>query len=171
MGLLDNILGNQQTQQELQGYVQRYKQGSPSEGYSDQEVAQRYQQIAPQLPAQDFQRAAEQAFNNMPPDQRQQFGQSVEQQLQARGASTPGFNQGQTNAQQYQDPGYLAQQTAQLHQQQPQLLSQLFGGDGGGSGGALLSNPAVKSALAGIAANAISNAMGGGRGNELRSLF
>lgn len=167
MGLLDNLLGNQQVQQELQSYVQRYQQGSPNEGYSDQEVAQRYQQVAPQLPAQDFQRAAEQAFNNMPPDQRQQFGQYVAQQLQARGASVPGFTHGESNAQQYQDSGYLAQQTAQVHQQQPQLLGQLVGGDGGG----LMGNPAVKAALAGIAANAVSNAMGAGRGNEVRSLF
>jgi hypothetical protein len=145
MGLLDSLIGSPQAQQEMQNYVQRYQQGAPHEGYSDQEVLQRYQQVAPQLPAQDFQKAAEQSFNNMPPDQRAQFGQYVAQQLQAQG------NQAQPNPQQYQNAGYLAQQTTQLQQQQPDLLS------------SVVSNPAVKAALAGIAANAISNAIGGRR--------
>jgi hypothetical protein len=173
MGLLDGLLSNPQAQQELQSYVQRYQQGPPHEGYSDQEVLQRYQQVAPQLPAQDFQKAAEQAFNNMPPEQRTQFGQYVQQQLQAQGVSTQGF--GQSGAQKYQDAGYLAQQTTQLHQQQPGLLGQLLGGGGnsggGGGGGGLLANPAAKAALAGIAAMAISNAMGGRTGSPLGSIL
>jgi hypothetical protein len=170
MGLLDSLLNNPQAQQEVQNYVQRYQQGAPHEGYSDQEVLQRYRQVAPQLPAQDFQKAAEQAFNKMPPEQRTQFGQYVQQQLQAQGVSAPGFNPGQSNS--YQDAGYLAQQATQLHQQQPGLLSQLLGGATGGSAGVgLLANPAAKAALAGIAAMAISNAMGGRSGNPLGSLL
>jgi hypothetical protein len=166
MGLLDSLLKNPQAQQEVQNYVQRYQQGAPHEGYSDQEVLQQFQQVAPQLPAQDFQKAAEQAFNNMPPEQRAQFGQYVEQQLQAQGMPTQGFNQGQANPQAYQNAGFLAQQATQLHQQQPGLLSQLLSGGGGGNAsGGLLSNPAAKAALAGIAAMAISNAMGSRNGN------
>src|SRR5579872_6087867 len=146
MGLLDSLLSNPQAQQEMQNYTQRYQQGAPQEGYSDQEVLQRYQQVAPQLPAQDYQQAAEQAFNNMSPEQRAQFGQYVQQQLQARGVQAPGF--GTADPQALQDPGFLAQQTTQLHQQQPGLLGQLLGGaangvPGGsasaGSGGGLLS--------------------------------
>jgi hypothetical protein len=152
MGLLDNLMGNPQVQQQMQTYVQQYQQGAPHEGYSDQEVLQKYQQVAPQLPTQDYQQAAQEAFNNMPPEQRQQFGQYVEQQLKSQGVQAPGFGGGN-----YQDAGYLAQQTAQLHQQQPALLGQLLGGGGGGG---VLANPAAKAALAGIAAMAISNAMG-----------
>ncbi len=157
MGLLDNLMGNPQVQQQMQNYVQQYQQGPPHEGYSDQEVLQRYQQVAPQLPVQDYQQAAQQAFNNMPADQRMQFGQYVEQQLKSQGAQMPAFGGG--NPQMYQDANYLAQQTAQLHQQQPGLLGQLLG-SGGTGGGGLLANPAAKAALAGIAAMAISNAMG-----------
>ena len=170
MGLLDSLLNNPQTQQDMQNYVQRYQQGPPHEGYSDQEVMQRYQQVAPQLGPQEFQQAATQAFNNMPPDQRVQFGQYVEQQLQSQGMPMQGFNPGQGNAQMYQDPNYLAQQAAQLHQQQPGLLGQLLGGGSTGGGG-LLANPAAKAALAGIAAMAISNAMGGRTGNPLSSIL
>jgi hypothetical protein len=171
MGLLDSVLSNPQAQQEMQNYVQRYQQGAPQEGYSDQEVMQRYQQVAPQLPAQDFQKAAEQAFNNMPPDQRMQFGQYVQQQLQAQGVKSQGFSPTGGNQQQYQDAGYLAQQTAQLHQQQPGLLGQLLGGGSSNSGGGVLANPAAKAALAGIAAMAVSNAMGGRGGNPLGGIF
>jgi hypothetical protein len=166
MGLLDSVLSNPQAKQEMQNYVQRYQQGAPQEGYSDQEVMQRYQQVAPQLPTQDFQQAAEQAFNNMPPDQRMQFGQYVQQQLQAQGVQAQGFSSAGVNKQKFQDAGYLAQQTAQLHQQQPGLLGQLLGGgnSSSSSGGGLLANPAAKAALAGIAAMAVSNAMGGRSG-------
>ena len=48
MGLLDSLLGNPQQQQDYQNYISRYQQGEPHEGYSDQEVLQRYQQVAPQ---------------------------------------------------------------------------------------------------------------------------
>jgi hypothetical protein len=131
---------------------------------------QRYQQVAPQLPPQEYQAAAQQAFNNMSPDQRMQFGQYVEQQLQSQGMPMQGF--GQSNQQMYQDANYLAQQATQLHQQQPGLLGQLLGGSGGGGGGGgLLANPAAKAALAGIAAMAISNAMGGKAGSPLGSIF
>ena len=175
MGLLDGLLSNPQQQQDLQGYVQRYQQGAPHDGYSDQEVVQRYQQVAPQLNPQEYQAAAEQAFNRMSPQDRQQFGQYVQQQLQSQGTPTQGFGQN-GGSQAYQDAGYLAQQTTQLQQQQPGLLGQLLGGGSGGGGnsggGGLLANPAAKAALAGIAAMAISNAMGGNQsGNPLGSLL
>src|SRR5947209_3095516 len=115
MGLLDSLLSNPQQQQDLQNYVQRYQQGPPHEGYSDQEVLQRYQQVAPQLPPQEYKAAAEQAFNNMSPQDRSQFGQYVEQQLQSQGTQTQGFNPAEGGSpQMYQDAGYLAQQATQL---------------------------------------------------------
>lgn len=160
MGLLDALIGNPQQQQDLQNYVQRYQQGPPHEGYSDQEVLQRYQQVAPQLPPQEYQMAAEQAFNNMSPQERVQFGQYVQQQLQAQGMQTQGFGQSATPSM-YQDPQYLAQQTTQLHQQQPNLLGELLGA-GGGNGSGMLASPVAKAALAGIAAMAVSKALGGG---------
>jgi hypothetical protein len=163
MGLLDSLLGNPQQQQEYQNYVSRYQQGVPHEGYSDQEVLQRYQQVAPQLPPEDYQRAAEQAFSRMSPAQRMQFGQYVQQQAQAQNTPAPGFGQG-VGPEVYEDPRYLAQQTTQIHQQQPGALTQLLGG-GGPSG--MLGSPVAKAALAGIAAMAISNVMGGGGGSPL----
>ncbi len=162
MGLLDSLLGNPQQQQDYQNYLTRYQQGAQHEGYSDQEVMQRYQQVAPKLQPQEYQQAAEQAFNRMSPQERVQFGQYVQQQAQTQNMSVPGFSQG-VGREAYEDPRYLAQNTAQFHQQQPGMLSQLLGG-GGGSG--MLGSPVAKAALAGIAAMAVSNAMGGGAGGS-----
>jgi hypothetical protein len=55
----------------------------------------------------------------------------------------------------YQDRNYLAQQMAQMHQQQPDMLHQILG-----SGGAL-GNPLAKAALAGVAAMAAKQSFGG----------
>ena len=42
MGILDDLLGNEQLQKQYKDFVKRYEQGAPSEGYSDQEVLDRY---------------------------------------------------------------------------------------------------------------------------------
>src|SRR5579884_1991563 len=181
--MLENLLGGGQQQQDYQNFVNRYHQGPPSEGYSDQEVLDRYNQIAPNLPPQQYHQAAQAAFANMPPDHREQLGQFLSQAGQQFGLPIGGGN--------YQDPNYLAQMATQMHQQQPGILGQLLGGvlGGGGSGGGmgggmlggalggmlgggsggmtggsagmggLLSNPVAKSALAGIAAMAVKQFM------------
>jgi hypothetical protein len=174
LGELGALLGNQQQQQELQGFVQRYQQGAPSEGYTDQEVANRYQQIAPQLPPNLYQQAAQQSFGRMSPQERNQFGQMVQQQAMQQGINLPG----QYN---YGDPNALAQMATQVHQQQPGLLGQLLGGaasmaglggqggapgGGGGGIGGMLGNPVARAALAGITSMAVSHIMGGGMGNQ-----
>ena len=153
MGLLDSLLANPSQQQDYQDFVSRYQQGQPREGYTDQEVVQRYQQVAPNLSPQEYQAAAEQSYARLSPQERVQLGQYLQQQAQQQGMA--GFGQG-VPVDQYQDPRYLAQATAQLHQQQPGLLGGLLGGSGGES------NPLAKAALAGLAAAAVSRAFGGG---------
>lgn len=193
MGLLSelgSLLGNQQQQQDLQGFVQRYQQGPPSDGYTDQEVASRYQQVGAQLPPNIYQQAAQQSFGRLSPDERNQFGQMVQQQAMQQGINLPG--QGQIN---YSDPNALAQMTTQVHQQQPGLLGQLLGGaasmaglggvasmaglggqggsmlggggmGGGGGIGGMLGNPIARGALAGITSMAVSGIMGGAMNNS-----
>src|ERR671933_485200 len=153
MGLLDSLLANPSQQQDYQDFVGRYQQGQPHEGYTDQEVVQRYQQVAPNLSPQEYQAAAEQSYARLSPQERLQLGQYLQQQARQQGLA--GFGQG-VPVDQYQDPRYLARATAQVHQQQPGLLGGLLGGGGGGS------NPLAKAALAGIAAAAVSRALGGG---------
>ncbi len=162
MNFLDNILGGGQQQQDYQNFVNRYDQGSPSEGYSGDEVMQRYQQVAPNLQPQQFMQAAEGAFSRMSPQERTQLGQMLMQQAQQQGVNVPSFGGGGS----YEDPRQLAQMATQVHQQQPGLLGQLLGGIGGGGGGGggggagqILSNPVAKAALAGIAAMAVKQFM------------
>lgn len=152
MNMLENLLGGGQGQQEYQNFVNRYEQGQPHDGYSGQEALDRYQQVAPQLSQQHYVQAAEAAFSRMSPQQRSEFGQFVQQQAQQHNISLPSMGQGAAGSS-MQDPGMLAQLTGALHQQNPNLLSQVLGG-GGSGGGSMLSNPAVKSALGGIAAMA-----------------
>ena len=163
MNFLDNILGGGQQQQDYQNFVNRYDQGPPSEGYSGDEVMQRYQQVAPNLSPQQFTQAAEGAFSRLSPQERAQLGQMLTQQAQQQGVNVPAFGSGGS----YEDPRQLAQMATQVHQQQPGLLGQLLGGIGGGGGGSgsgggagqILSNPVAKAALAGIAALAVKQFM------------
>jgi hypothetical protein len=153
---LEGLLGGNPRRQEYEDFVNRYNQGPPSEGYSDQEVAERYQQIAPKLPPQDYQQAAVAAFERMSPQEREQFAQYVQQQARQQNVPIGDILGGRSK--QYQDPGSLAQATTQLQQQQPDLLGGLLG-----SGGAL-SSPLAKAALAGIAAMAAQRFLGGRQG-------
>lgn len=115
--------GYQGNPQQAQDFVNRYQQGAPQEGYSNQEVAQQYQQVVPQLSPEQYQQAAQQSFQNMSPDQRQQFGQLLQQQAHQQGYAMPQQQPGM-----YQDPNALAQMTTQVHQQYPSLLGGLLGG-------------------------------------------
>ena len=47
MGILDDLLGNEQLQKQYKDFVKRYEQGDPSEGYSDQEVLKRHTPCRP----------------------------------------------------------------------------------------------------------------------------
>ncbi len=165
MGLLDSLLQGAQGQ-DYQNFANQYQQGMPPEAYNGQEVLNRYQQVVPNLNQNQFLQAAEAAFQNMSPQQRQEFGQYLAQQGQQQGINIP--NAGGD----YQNPGLLAQMAGFLHQQQPGLLGQLLGGggQGGGGGSSLLENPVVKSALAGIVSMAIQHAMGGRSGGTGFSL-
>jgi hypothetical protein len=159
MNLLGDLLGNNQQKQELQNFLGRFEQGQPSEGYSGQEALQRYQQVAPNLPAGEYQQAAEQMLSKLTPQQQIQLGQVLEQQAMQQGVQLPAA---QTPREPSQASGALAQMLTQLHQQQPGVLGQLLGGGqrgNGGSMGQMLDNPVAKIALAGIAAYATKRAL------------
>ena len=174
MGLLDSLLGAAQQRAEYQDFAQRYSQGHPADGYDDREVLQRYQQVAPQLSAREYELSAEEAFSRMPPQERLQFGRLLQQRARQSGYTGFTDQDGDGVDDRFQDAGYLARMTGQLQQQSPGLLGQLFSGgqggaQGGGQGGGLLDNPLAKAALAGIAASAVSRALGGAAGGARRA--
>ena len=170
MNFLQNILGGgQEAEHDYRDFVNRYEQGLPHEGYSDEEVSRRYQQVSRQMPPALYQESAQEAFSRMSPIERMQFGQYLRQQTQQQNYSFPDLDQdGQDDR--FQDPNYLAQATGRVHQQQPDMLSQLLGGAtglmGGQGGGNAFGNPLAKAAMAGIAAMAVKKMMSGGRSTQ-----
>ena len=180
MDMLNSILGGGQQQQDFDDFANRYEQGAPWDGISDDEAVNRYQQVAPQLPPDVYQRSAQESFSRLSPDQRRQLGQYIQQRAPQYGVNFPDQDRnGQDDR--LQDPAYLAQMTGQIHQQQPDLLGQILGGGGGGgglggglggaiggalgggNGGGMLASPIAKAALGGIAAMAVKQMMGGRR--------
>ena len=166
MNILQTILGGGH-EDDYRDFVNRYEQGSPHEGYTDDEVANRYQQVSRQIPHDVYQDSAQEAFSRMSPQERMQYGQYMQQQARQQNFNFPDIDQdGQDDR--YQDPRYLAQVTSQMHQQQPDMLGQLMSGAtgaimGGNRGGSSpLGNPLVKGAMAGIAAMAVKNLMNRG---------
>jgi hypothetical protein len=159
MNILEQILGSGQQRQQYQDFTQRYDNGAPWDGISDQEAIERYQQVAPRLTPDMYQQSAQEAFSRLTPQQRMQFGQYLQQQARQQNVQVPDLDQDGVDDR-FQDPSYLAQVTGRMDQQQPGLLGQLLGGDGAG-GQSILENPIAKAALAGIAAVAVKKMMGG----------
>ena len=124
----------QQQRREYQDFVGRYEQGAPWDGISDQEAAQRYQQVAPRLSPQEYQESAQEAFARLSAQERLQLGQHLRQRARQQGVDVPDLNRDGIDDR-LQDPAYLAHVTSRMHQQQPGLLGQLLGGAAGGSPG------------------------------------
>ncbi len=70
MDILQNILGAGQQRQQFQDFANRYEQGAPFDGISEQEALQHYRQVAPHLPPQMWQESAQESFSRLSPQQR-----------------------------------------------------------------------------------------------------
>jgi hypothetical protein len=68
MGILDELLGGQR-QKEYKDFVNRYEQGSPSEGYSDREVLKRYGEVPHAVPPDQYAKAAQEALGKLSPEE------------------------------------------------------------------------------------------------------
>src|SRR6185436_4075928 len=119
MGILDELLGNEQLQKQYKDFVKRYEQGDPSEGYSDQEVVQRYGEVAHAVPPDQYAQAAQEALARLSPEERAAFVKMLQERAQTRGAQLP--------SQVSPDPQGLGQVLTKLHQT-PGLLRDLLGG-------------------------------------------
>jgi hypothetical protein len=122
MGLTD-MLQDAGTREKMQDFTQRYDQGAPWEGISDDEAREQHDQVAAQLDDNEYEESARQSFERLDPEQRREAARS----LQVRETD---------------DPNELARETARVRKEKPDMLGQL------------MSNPALKGAVAGIAANA-----------------
>jgi len=160
MGILDQLLSGGQLQKEYRDFVNRYEQGDPSEGYSDQEVLKRYAEVSHAVPPDQYAKAAQEALGKLSPEERAAFVKMLQERAAARGV---------TLSQKVKpEPKELGQVLTDLHQTPGQLRDMLGGGDVQPRGQApasspiadMLASPMAKAVLAGIAAMVVKRVIG-----------
>lgn len=159
MGMLDELLAGGQRFKEYSDFVDRYEQGAPSEGYSDQEVLKRYGEVSHAVPPDQYARAAQEALSKLSPEERAAFVKMLQDRAAARGITLP--------EQVPAEPKDLGQVITDLHSK-PGPTPEMLGGDtnqlqqGSGTNPIIdiLSSPMAKALLAGIAATVVKRAMG-----------
>src|SRR5262249_9566610 len=89
MGILDELLGGGQRQAEYRNFIDRYEQGHPSEGYSDQEVLNRYSDVSHAVPPNQYTQAAIEALGRLPPEEGAAFFKMRRERAAALGVALP----------------------------------------------------------------------------------
>jgi hypothetical protein len=141
-------------------FVERYRQGSPHEGYTEREAMERYRDAAAGPPPDGYEEAAREAFERMSPAERVEFGRYLQGRTRSAGVGErfPDFNQDGIDDR-LQDPRYLAGVAGRMRREEPGMFDRLVGGEGQGSGG-VLGHPLAKVALGGMAAYGLARAVG-----------
>lgn len=169
MDFLSNLLGGQQRQQ-LQDFAARYDEGPPYERISDEEASARYDEVARNLPEEDYRLSAREAFSRMSPEEREEFGRLLREQSHQQGVGESVDREHPGQEDQPQNPDQLAQMLSRLHQQQPDAVGNLMkgmlgggstGGAGGSSIGGMMNSPIARAAMAGITSMAVKRMTGG----------
>jgi hypothetical protein len=156
MGILDELLAGGQRQKEYSDFVNRYEQGHPSEGYSDQEVLKRYGEVSHAVPPDQYAQAAQEALSKLSPQERAAFVKMLQDRAAARGVTLP------VNV--TPEPKELGEVLTNLHSK-PGQLRDMLGGDAeqqaSGSNPIIeiLSSPMAKAVLAGIASMVVKRVM------------
>ena len=158
MGIMDELRGGQR-KKDFQDFVNRYDQGHPSEGYTDEEVLEKYRDVAHAVPPDQYAQAAQEALARLSPEERAEFVRMLQQRAQARNVPLPERMES--------NPSDLGSVLTDLHQTPGRLRDLLGGGSAAapGRGAAapaqpggldsltsMLGSPLAKAALAGIAA-------------------
>ena len=159
MGLLDELLAGGQLQKEYKDFVNRYEQGDPSEGYSDQEVLKRYGEVAHAVPQEHYAQAAQEALSKLSPEDLTALVKMLQDRAAGRGVTLP--------RQVAPEPKELGQVLTDLHGKPGQLRDMLGGGaaqpqeQASGSSPIIdiLKSPMAKAVLAGIAAMVVKRVM------------
>ncbi len=146
MNAIDTVLVKRTFGSDYRDFAARYERGAAWDGYTDQEVVGRYQAMAPQLSAEEFERAAAWSLARFSPLNRILFGQYVHQQAEDHGMRIPEL-EGEGAAAVFRDPEMLAHVLAGIQQRQPGVLDQLLSREAG-----ILDSLLVKAVLAGIVA-------------------
>jgi hypothetical protein len=157
MGILDDLLAGGLRQKEYKDFVDRYEEGDPSQGYTDQEVLKRYGEVSHAVQPDQYARAAQEALSKLSPEDRAAFVKMLQERAAARGVMLP--------APVAPEPKELGQVLTDLHKKPGQLRDMLGapaqpqGQTGSNPIGDILSSPMAKAVLAGIAAMVVKNVM------------
>ncbi|WP_439393008.1 hypothetical protein ACRQ5Q_27500 [Bradyrhizobium sp. PMVTL-01] len=159
MGILDQLGVGEGRLKEYSDFVNRYEQGHPSQGYSDQEVLTRYGEVAHAASADQYAQAAHEALSKLSPEERADILKMLQERAAARGVALP--------TQVPAEPKELGQVITDLHGKPGQLRDMLGANaiedqqQGSGSNPIIevLSSPAAKAVLAGIATMLIKRVM------------
>src|SRR5215472_1640605 len=136
-----------------------YEQGHPSQGYSDQEVLERYGEVSHAVQPDQYAQAAQEALSKLSPEERAIFVKMLQDRAAARGVTLP-----QNVA---PEPKELGQVLTDLHKK-PGQLRDVLGGDAiqpqqqasASPITDILSSPMAKAVLAGIAAMVVKRVVG-----------
>ena len=157
MGILDELLAGGLRQKEYKDFVDRYEEGDPSQGYTNQEVLNRYGEVSHAVQPDQYARAAQEALSKLSPEDRAAFVKMLQERAAARGLTLPGPVA--------PEPKELGQVLTDLHKKPGQLRDMLGapaqpqGQAGSNPIGDILSSPMAKAVLAGIAAMVVKNVM------------
>lgn len=152
MDLFEVLMGSGKDREEHQDYVNRYEQGPAWEGYSDQEVLDRYSSVSHKVSPSEYEQAARDSYNRLSSEEREEFARFLEEKARKRNIPIPERDTGAGGG--AGDLDWLSKITGQIHQQPGALRDMLGPGkEESGSGlGGLFSSPLAKAALAGIGA-------------------
>ena len=159
MGILDELLAGGQRQKEYKDFIDRYEEGHPSQGYSDQEVLKRYGEVSHAVPPDQYIQAAQEALSKLSPEERAAFVKMLQDRAAARGVTLP--------RQVAPEPQELSQVLTDLHKK-PGQLRDILGGyaaqpqqqaPGSNPVTDILTSPMAKAVLAGIAAMVVKRVM------------
>jgi len=150
MGIFDELLGGGQRQKEYKDFVDRYEQGDPSEGYSDEEVLKRYGEVSHAVPRDEYAQAAQEALDKLSPEERAAFVKMLQERAAARGVKLP--------REVAPEPKELGEVLSDLHQTPGQLRDILGSGNvapqaqaaGSSPITQILASPMAKAVLAGV---------------------
>ena len=150
MKIIDEMLGRGPLQDMFRDFVKRYENGHPAEGYSDEEVVERYREVAHAVPPDEYAQAAQEALAKLSPEERAEFVAMLQERARTRGVPLP--------PQVGTDPSDLGKVVTDLHQKPGQLRDILSGASearaesGSSQLTGILASPIAKAAMAGIAA-------------------
>ncbi|MGH2346441.1 MAG: hypothetical protein ACRDG4_14535 [Chloroflexota bacterium] len=128
-----------------QPFVARYEKGAPWDGYTDQEVLDRYRPLVSQLAPAEFEEAARISLDRLTRQDRLLLGQYLQRQAEWHGVKIAAAPEDEEHR--MRDADFLAQTITDIHRREPALLEALMGVEG-----STVDSPLTKAVLAGIVA-------------------